>query len=119
MTRRMEDAVETTLLVLTAPPDDPRTATCLRLARTLREAGENVEVLLLQDGVLVPTQRSSDGGRSFDELLREGGRFLVLEDDLRLRGFEKDDVGEGTQLVTYRAAVRRMAEAGIGVKGCF
>lgn len=111
--------MESTLLVLTAAPDEPRTISCLRLARALRQAGKDVEVLLLQDAVLLPTQRSASGGSIFAEVLREGVRFLVLEDDLRLRSFGKDDVGESAQPVTYRAAIRRMAEAGTIVKGCF
>ena len=111
--------METTLLVLTGAPDEPRAASCLELARTLREAGNDVEVLLMQDAVLLPTQRSASGGSTFAEVLREGVRFLVLEDDLRLRGFGNDDVGESAQPVTYRAAIRRMAEAGTIVKGCF
>jgi sulfur relay protein TusB/DsrH len=111
--------VDATLLVLTASPDEPRTASCLGIARTLREAGKDVEVLLLQDAVLLPTQRSSDQGSPLNEATREGVRFLVLEDDLRLRGFGKIDLDESAHLVTYRAAVRRMAEAGISVKGCF
>ena len=111
--------METTLLVLMAPPDDPRTASCLKLARTLRQGGEGVEVLLLQDAVLLSTQRPTDRGNSLDETIREGARFLVMEDDLRLRGFGKDDLAESAQLTTYRAAIRRMAEAGISVKGCF
>lgn len=111
--------MKTTLLVLTAAPDEIRAASCLRLARTLRQAGKDIEVLLLQDAVLLVTQRSPDGESPLDDAAREGVRFLVLEDDLRLRGFGKDDLGEGTQLVTYRAAIRRMAEEGTSVKGCF
>lgn len=111
--------METTLLVLTAAPDEPRAASCLKLARTLRQDGEGVEVLLLQDAVLLPIQRSADEGSAFDKAIREGVGFLVLEDDLRLRGFGKDDLAGSAHLVTYRAAVRRMAEAGISVKGCF
>src|SRR3972149_6778297 len=105
----MEGAVETPLLVLTAAPDEPRTVSCLRVARTLREAGKDIEVLLLQDGVLLPTQRSAYGGSAFDEVIRDGVRFLVLEDDLRLRGFGKDGLGESARLVTYREAVQWMA----------
>ncbi len=41
------------LLVLTAAPEEVRTASRLRLARTLRQAGNDVEVLLLQDAVLL------------------------------------------------------------------
>jgi sulfur relay protein TusB/DsrH len=115
----MEDAVKTTLLVLTAAPDEPRAASCLRLARTVRQAGRDVEVLLLQDAVLLVIQRAPDGESPLDQAGTEGIRFLVLEDDLRLRGFGKDDLGEGTQLVTYRAAIRRMAEEGTSVKGSF
>lgn len=107
------------MLVLTAAPGEPRTISCLRLARTLREAGNDVEVLLMQDAVLLPTQRSAPGGSTFAEVLREGARFLVLEDDLRLRGFGKDDLGDSASLVTYRTAIRRMAVGGTGVKGCF
>ncbi|MBI4842031.1 MAG: DsrE family protein [candidate division NC10 bacterium] len=111
--------MESTLLVLTAAPEEARTASCLRLARTLRQAGKEVEVLLMQDAVLLPTQKSASGGSTFAEVLREGVRFLVLEDDLRLRGFGKDDLSESAQPTTYRAAIRRMAEAGTSVKGCF
>jgi predicted peroxiredoxin len=107
------------MLVLTAAPGEHRTGSCLRLARTLREAGNDVEVLLMQDAVLLPTQRSASGGSIFAEVLREGVWFLVLEDDLRLRGFEKDDLGESAHLVTYRTAIQRMAAAGVAVKGCF
>ena len=73
----------------------------------------------MQDAVLLATQRSAGGGNPLEQVLREGIRFLVLEDDLRLRGFGKDDLGESAQPVTYRAAIRRMAEAGTIVKGCF
>lgn len=111
--------METTLLVLTAAPDEPRTASCLRLAGTLRQAGRDVEVLLLQDAVLLPTQRSADGKSLFDEVIGEGVRFLILEDDLRLRGFGKDDLRQSAQLVTYQTAVRRMTQEGASVKGCF
>ena len=111
--------METTLLVLTAALGEPRTASCLRLARALRQAGNDVEVLLLQDAVLLSTQRPADRGSPLDEVMREGVQFLVLEDDLRLRGFGKDDLGGSAQLTTYRAAIRRMAEAGTSVKGCF
>lgn len=111
--------METTLLVLTAAPEEPRTASCLGLARTLRQAGNDVEVLLLQDAVLLPTQRITAGKIGVHDLITEGVRFLVLEDDLQLRGFGKDDLRGPARLVSYRAAIRRMAEAGTGVKGCF
>jgi sulfur relay protein TusB/DsrH len=119
LTRDLEAAVETTLLVLSAAPHESQTASCLRLARALQQAGKEVEVLLLQDAVLLPTQRSADGASLFDEVIGQGVRFLVLEDDLRLRGFGKDDLGESAQLTTYRGAIRRMAEASTAVKGCF
>jgi sulfur relay protein TusB/DsrH len=115
----LEATVESTLLVLTAAPEEPRTASCLRLARALRQAGSDVEVLLLQDAVLLPTQHSSEGGSPLDELISQGVRFHVLEDDLWLRGFGKDDLGDSASLVTYRAAIRRMAEQGTFVKGAF
>jgi len=107
------------MLVLTAAPGEPRTASCLGLARALRQAGKDVEVLFLQDAVLLPTQRSPDGGSPLDEATREGIRFLILEDDLRLRGFGKDDLDQSAQLVTYRGVIQRMAEEGTSVKGCF
>jgi len=119
LTRDLEAAVETTLLVLSAAPHESRTASCLRLARALQQAGKEVEVLLLQDAVLLPTQRLVDRGSLFDEVIGQGVRFLVLEDDLRLRGFGKDDLADSAQLVSYRTAIRRMADAGTGVKGCF
>jgi sulfur transfer complex TusBCD TusB component (DsrH family) len=115
----LEMTMESTLLVLTAAPEEVRTASCLRLARTLRQAGNDVEVLLLQDAVLLAIQRAGGGGQPLAKGLREGLRFLVLEDDLWLRGFGKDDLGESAQLTSYRAAIRRMAEAGAAVKGCF
>jgi sulfur transfer complex TusBCD TusB component (DsrH family) len=115
----LEDAVESVLLVLAAAPGEYRTGWCLRLARTLRQVGKDVEVLLLQDAVLLPTQRCAEAGRSFDQAMREGVRFLVLEDDLRLRGYGKDDLGESAHLVTYRTAIRRMADGSSSVKGCF
>ncbi len=111
--------METTLLVLTAAPEEPRTASCLRLARTLKHAGEDVEVLLLQDAVLLPTQNPSVGKATLDGAIKEGIRFLVLEDDLRLRGLAKDDLGNSAQLTSYREAIRRMAQTGVAVKGCF
>jgi sulfur relay protein TusB/DsrH len=107
------------MLVLAAAPVEARTASCLRLARTLRQVGKEVEVLLLQDAVLLPTQRLVDGGSLFDEVIGQGVRFLVLEDDLRLRGFGKDDLRQPVQLMTYRTAVRRMTQEGNSVKGCF
>jgi len=110
--------VERVMLVLTAAPGEHRTGSCLRLARALRQVGKDVEVLLLQDAVLLATQRPAVGG-STSEVPREGVRFLVLEDDLRLRGFGKDDLTESAQLTTYRAAISRMTEAGTSVKGCF
>ncbi len=111
--------MESTLLVLTATPDEPRTASCLRLARSLRHAGNDVEVLLLQDAVLLAIQRSDGGGHRLAQGLGEGLRFLVLEDDLRLRGFGKDDLCQSAELVTYRTAIRRMAQEDASVKGCF
>jgi len=111
--------MQPTLLVLAAAPEEPRTASCLRLARTLRQAGNDVEVLLLQDAVLLPTQRTTPGKIGAYELISAGVRFLVLEDDLRLRGFGKDDLRGSVRLVSYRAAIRRMAEEGTAVTGCF
>ena len=72
-----------------------------------------------QDAVLLPTQRLIDGGSLFDGVVGQGVRFLVLEDDLRLRGFGKDDLRQSAQLVTYRTAIRRMTQEGASVKGCF
>jgi sulfur transfer complex TusBCD TusB component (DsrH family) len=114
----LEEAVETTFLVLTAAPSEPRTASCLGLARALRQAGKDVEVLLLQDAVLLATHRPAIGWGT-SEIPSEGVRFLVLEDDLRLRGFRKGDLTEPAALTTYRAAIRRMADEGVSVKGCF
>lgn len=119
MSRLLEDAVDSTLLVLTSAPDEPRATSCLRLVRTLRQAGEDVEVLLMQDGVLLATQRPAGGRDPLDEVIREGVRFLVLEDDLRLRGFGKDDLVTPAHLVSYRMAIRRMAEEGNRARGCF
>ena len=111
--------MNSTLLVLTSAPDEPPAASCLALARNLREAGRDVELLLLQDAVLLATLDRAPGGVALDELAGKGIRFLVLEDDLRLRGFGKADVRRSGELVSYRTAVRRMAGEGTAVKGCF
>ncbi len=111
--------MESTLLVLAAAPAEQRTASCLRLACTLRQSGNDVEVLLLQDAVLLAIQRAGGGGHPLAEGSVKGVRFLVLDDDLRLRGFGKDDLADSAQLVTYRTAVRRMTQEGTSVKGCF
>jgi len=102
------------VLLIGSSPASGKATTNFNLVRRLGEAGQAVQVCLLQDGVLA----GLDGGwAGAARAQTPGARFCALDEDLALRGFGPQDLAQGIDGLTYGELVEAMMGDGVQVIG--
>ncbi len=75
------------LVVLISSPAAPGGQRALALAESFADQGHTLTLCCLQDAVLLASDRApADARAALDRLLESGSRFVVLGEDLALRG---------------------------------
>lgn len=89
------------LVVVTSGPANGATE-ALQMATAMHKQGQEVEVCLLQDGVLCMLKgNQTPAGAVAEQALRAGLGMYYLEDDLIARGFSRGDVRGEAKPIGY------------------
>ena len=103
------------LMLISSAPDTPEARQALELAGTLLEAGNELGIFYLQDGVYHAVNPSGSG-----EILsnRKVTRYCLRE-DLEMRGFKAEEVAHPVTLSDYDDLVDLMMEKSGQTLGAF
>jgi sulfur relay protein TusB/DsrH len=94
------------LILISSPPNNPKALTALRLTQGLRGQGRSVSLCLLQDGVLLALARQA--AERIPALTSEIDVY-ALGEDLRMRGFGRQEVLPQVHLIDCEQLVDLMA----------
>lgn len=107
------------LLLVTSSPASPGSARALQLAGDLRRKGDAISLFLLQDAVYLTLTRAHGARKAVSDLLGLGVAIHILEEDLRLRGFDPVQLDRRVQVSGYPELVAEMMEKHARVMGAF
>lgn len=95
------------LILISSPPNNPKTLSALRLTQALRGEGLSVSLCLLQDGVLLALARQPT-----DRIPAVTSEIEVYAfgEDLRMRGFGEEEVISNVHLIDYERLVDLMVD---------
>ena len=103
------------LMIISSSPDTPEAQQALELAQSLLEAGNELGIFYLQDGVYHATNP-----RGSHEILSNAKVVhYCLREDLEMRGFKADDVAHPVTLSDYDDLVDLMMEKSGQTLGAF
>lgn len=102
------------LCLISSPPDSAQVRRGLALAGEWLKKGHSVKICLLQDGIYTGIDCSAIVE---DEM--PNAEWFVLADDLLLRGFSEQDLGDGIYTIDYPNLIKMMMEDTDQVLGAF
>ncbi|MHB1131102.1 MAG: DsrH/TusB family sulfur metabolism protein [Chloroflexota bacterium] len=106
------------LLVTSGPVSGALSA--VQLATGMKALGEDVDVCLLQDGVLSTLEASgTPAGMAMARALATGVGVYYLEDDLAARGFGREDARPGSRPLGYGELVELLLDGARKTLGAF
>ncbi len=102
------------IILIGSSPASGKAATNFNLVPRLVDAGQEVQVCLLQDGVLA----GLDGGwASAARAQAPGARLCALDEDLALRGFGPKDLAPSVEGLSYAELAEAIMGDGVQVIG--
>ncbi len=107
------------LIIISSAPDTGNSERALSLAESVKEDGNSITLFFIQDGVRAPLSKNAPTKGKLNRLLNSGVMCYVLDEDLRLRGFEKALLLPNVELVGYNELVELMAAEGVSTLGAF
>lgn len=99
--------------LISSPPESANAKRGLSLAEEWLKQGHSVQICLLQDGVYAALQKTVLTGQL------EKARWYVLADDLKIRGFQNEDLQSGVEIVDNSHLVQMMMGEADQVMGAF
>lgn len=92
----------------------------LSLAEGVKQEGNSITLFLVQDGVRSAINTGAvQESTLLNEFISSGVMCYVLDEDLRLRGFEKGSLLSKAELAGYNELVELMASEGVSTLGAF
>lgn len=88
------------LCMISSPPESANAKRGLALAEEWIKQGHSVKICLIQDGIYAALVKANP----VDGL--ESVQWFALTDDLRLRGFQNEDLRSGAQSIDYAHLVQ-------------
>ncbi|MBI2304849.1 MAG: sulfurtransferase complex subunit TusB [Chloroflexi bacterium] len=99
------------MFLISSPTSSQNFTTALQLAQGLRHQDHQVALVLLQDAVLAAVRGHREAENLLKQTLRDGVRFFVLEEDLRLRGFHPPQLLPFIHSISYPGLVALMEDS--------
>ncbi len=108
------------LILISSSPDTKNTERALSLAENVKEGGNSITLFFLQDGVSAAVNTGpAHESLLFNKLINSGVMCYVLDEDLKLRGFEMGSLLPKVELAGYNELVELMAAEGVSTLGTF
>ena len=101
--------------LISSPPDSTQAQRGLELVQEWEKQGDKVQVCLIQDAVYMGLQKNTvqiHTSLSPDQ-------WLVLDEDLQLRGFTSSELRPGVQTINYNQLTLTLLENADQVIGAF
>ncbi|MBI3355120.1 MAG: DsrE family protein [Nitrospirae bacterium] len=107
------------LILISSAPDTKNFNRVFYTAGSLREDKNDVSLFFIQDGVRAAIDSDWPTKRELDKLINSGVKCYALDEDLRLRGFEKSILLSEIIPAGYNELVELMAAEGVSTLGAF
>lgn len=107
------------LILISSAPDTRNSERALSLAESVKEDGNSITLFFIQDGVRAALNKNAAIKSKLDSLINLGVMCYVLDEDLKLRGFENAMLLSKIEVVGYNELVELMAAEGVSTLGVF
>ncbi|MEK6681060.1 MAG: DsrH/TusB family sulfur metabolism protein [Nitrospirota bacterium] len=107
------------LILISNAPDTKNFNRAFSTAGSLRDDENDVSLFFIQDGVRAAIDRDRLIKRELDKLINSGVKCYALDEDLRLRGFEKGMLLPEIIPTGYSELLDLMAAEGVSTIGAF
>jgi sulfur relay protein TusB/DsrH len=108
------------LMLISSAPDTKNFLRAFSLAENIKENGNSITLFLVQDGVRAAVNTGAvQESTLLTKLINTGVICYVLDEDLRLRGFETGSLLPKVEVVGYNELVELMASEGVSTLGAF
>ncbi|MBI5042938.1 MAG: DsrE family protein [Nitrospirae bacterium] len=105
------------LILISSAPGTKNFDRAFSLAENIKENGNSITLFLIQDGVRAAV--NAGAVRELPLLINSGVMCYLLEEDLRLRGFERGSLLPKVELVGYNELVELMASDSVTTLSVF
>ncbi len=104
------------MIIISSAPDTGNSERALSLAESVKEDGNSITLFFIQDGVRAAVNKEA---ALLNRLISSGVICYVLDEDLRMRGFEKDLLLPKAEISGYNELVELMGTEGVSTLGAF
>ncbi len=108
------------LILISSAPGTKNSERALSLAEGVKQDGNIITIFFIQDGVRAAVNTGEvQESTLLNKLISSCVMCYVLDEDLRLRGFEKGSLLPKVELAGYNELVELMASEGFSTLGAF
>lgn len=108
------------LILISSAPGTKNSERALSLAESTKQDGNSITLFFVQDGVRAAVNTGAvQESTLLTKLINTGVICYVLDEDLRLRGFETGSLLPKVEVVGYNELVELMASEGVSTLGAF
>jgi sulfur relay protein TusB/DsrH len=105
------------LILISSAPDTKNFVRALSVADNIKNGGNSIAIFFIQDGVRGAVKTSIN--EQVDRLINSGVICYALDEDLKLRGFEKVALFQNAEIVGHNELVELMTADGVSTIGAF
>lgn len=108
------------LILISSAPGTKNSERALSLAESVKQDGNSITLFFIQDGVRTAVNaRAGQESTLLNKLVSSGVICYVLNEDLRMRGFETGSLLPKVEVVGYNELVELMASEDFSTLGAF
>lgn len=108
------------LMLISSAPGTKNFFRAFSLAENIKGTGNSITIFLIQDGVRAAVNKGMvQESALLSNLISSGVMCYVLDEDLRIRGFEKGSLLFKVELAGYNELVELMTAEGVSTIGAF
>lgn len=108
------------LILVSSAPGTKNSERALSLAEGVKQDGNSITLFFIQDGVRAAVNTGAvQESTLLNKFISSGAMCYVLDEDLRIRGFETGSLLPKVELAGYNELVELMASEGVSTLGAF
>ncbi|MFZ3065795.1 MAG: DsrH/TusB family sulfur metabolism protein [Nitrospirota bacterium] len=108
------------LILVSSAPSTKNSERALSLAEGVKQDGNSITLFFIQDGVRAAVNTGAvQESTLLNKFISSGVMCYVLDEDLRIRGFEKGSLLPKVDVVGYNELVELMAAEDVSTLGAF
>ncbi|MFZ3089549.1 MAG: DsrH/TusB family sulfur metabolism protein [Nitrospirota bacterium] len=105
------------LLLISSAPDTKNIHRAISVTEDLKKEGNDINIFLIQEAVRAVVKNRPI--EQLNRLINSGIKCYVLEEDLGLRGFRKDDILSNAEVAGYNELLNLMTDDVTSTLGAF